>query len=159
MSMIYDVRHSQFSARVAYVMFFHAANRPVHRTPISTSSRQTVAINPITELTHLFPPFSIAQSRMWTFYFSSSKSLEKNFKNSQHFRCYGEISRSSPFLLHSYRSMDLIVDRKRRKSTKGEREKKRIKSRLIRMIELDLASVFDCIRRGGRGNSRKERRS
>lgn len=88
------------------------------------SQRPTIAINPITDPAHLFPPFSIAQSRMWTFYFSSSKSLEKNFKNSQHFRCYGEISRSSPFLLHSYRSMDLIVDRKRRKSTKEERKKK-----------------------------------
>lgn len=40
MSMIYDVRHSQFSARVAYVMFFHAANRPMHRTPVSTSNNR-----------------------------------------------------------------------------------------------------------------------
>lgn len=122
MSMIYDVRHSQFSARVAYVMFFHAANRPVHRTPGLNVQQSRSIRSPI--LHTYFRLFSIAQSRMWTFYFSSSKSLEKNFKNSQHFRCYGEISRSSPFLLYSYRSMDLIVDRKRRKSTKEERKKK-----------------------------------
>lgn len=156
MSMIYDVRHSQFSARVAYVMFFHAANRPMHRTPVSTSNNRDQSDH--RSCTPISAIFNRTIANVNILFFKLKEFGEKF----QKFSAFSLLrwNKSIESVSFTQLSIDGFNCRSKTKKIDERRErKKRIKSRLIRMIGLDLASVFDCIRRGGRGNSRKERRS